>query len=132
MKHNIYISLHTCSATVRLLHSCAQRLRQVTCQVVVVIHERPGRKRLSQKRDIICWRYTTNDVTCTVLAIFPAGTISFGHAAGGFTMLVGMEQVTTQPQRPSDMVTLGHVMRMDILWHLMLTALAYCEDTMAS
>ena len=47
-------------------------------QVVVVIHERPGGKRLS-------WthyrRYTTNDVTCTELAIFPAGTVSFGHAA---------------------------------------------------
>jgi len=27
-------------------------------------------------------RHSTNDVTCLELAIFPAGTISFGHAAG--------------------------------------------------
>jgi len=48
-------------------------------QVVVVIQERPGEKHLSRKH---YRRYTTNDVTCTELAIFPAGTISFGHAAG--------------------------------------------------
>jgi len=51
------------------------RLRQVS----VVIHERPGGKRLSRKH---YRRYTTNDVTCTELAIFPAGTVSFGHSAG--------------------------------------------------
>jgi len=48
-------------------------------QVVVIIHEIPGGKRLS-------WthyrRYTTNEVTCTGLDIFPAGTVRFGHAAG--------------------------------------------------
>jgi len=48
-------------------------------QVVVVIQERPGEKRLSRKHYM---RYATNDVTCTELAIFHAGTISFGHAAG--------------------------------------------------
>jgi len=48
-------------------------------RVVVVIHERPGQKRLPQKHYM---RHSTNDVTYTELAIFPAGTISFGHAAG--------------------------------------------------
>ena len=48
-------------------------------QVVVVFQERPGEKRLSRKH---YRRYTTNDVTCTELAIFPAGIISFDHAAG--------------------------------------------------
>jgi len=48
-------------------------------RVVVVIHERPGGKRLSRTH---YRRYSTNDVTCTELAIFPAGTICFGHAAG--------------------------------------------------
>jgi len=48
-------------------------------QVVVVIQERPGGKRLSRKH---YRHYTTNAVTCTELAIFHAGTISFGHAAG--------------------------------------------------
>jgi len=47
--------------------------------VVVVIHERLGGKRLPRKHYM---RHSTNDVTCTELAIFPAGTISFGHAAG--------------------------------------------------
>jgi len=50
---------------------------------------------------------------------------------GGMTMLIGMGQVTTQIERPLDTVTHGHVIRMDILWHLMLTALASCGDTMA-
>ena len=48
-------------------------------RVVVVIHERPGGKRLSRTH---YRRYSTNDVTCTELAIFPAGTICFDHAAG--------------------------------------------------
>jgi len=46
--------------------------------VAVVIHERPGGKRLPQKHYM---RHSTNDVTCTELAILPAGSISFGHAA---------------------------------------------------
>jgi len=62
-------------------------------QVVVVIHERPGEKRLSRKH---YRRYTTNDVTCTELAIFPAGTVSFGQPLGGITMRIGRGQVTTQ------------------------------------
>ena len=57
------------------IHATA-RLRQV---VVVIQEERPGEKRLSRKQ---YRRYTTNDVKCTELAIFPAGIISFGHAAG--------------------------------------------------
>ena len=48
-------------------------------RVVVVIHERPGGKRFSRTH---YRRHSTNDVTCTELAIFPAGTICFGHAAG--------------------------------------------------
>jgi len=48
-------------------------------RVVGVIHERPGQKRLPRKHYM---RHSTNDVTCTELAIFPAGTNSFGHAAG--------------------------------------------------
>ena len=48
-------------------------------RVVVVIHDRPGGKRLTRKQYM---RHSTNDVTCTELVIFPAGTISFGHAAG--------------------------------------------------
>ena len=47
--------------------------------MVVVIHERPGQKRLPQKHYM---RHSINDVTCTELAIFPTGTISCGHAAG--------------------------------------------------
>jgi len=47
-------------------------------QVVVVIHERPGEKRLLRTY----YRRSTNDVTCTEPAIFPAGTVSFGHTAG--------------------------------------------------
>ena len=43
-------------------------------RLVVVIHERPGRKRLSRTH---YRRHSTNDVTCTELAIFPVGTISF-------------------------------------------------------
>ena len=48
-------------------------------RVVVILHERPGKKRLTRKRYM---RHSKNDVTCTKLAIFPAGTIGFGHAAG--------------------------------------------------
>jgi len=48
-------------------------------RVAVVMQERPGRKRSPRKHHM---RNSTNDVTCTELAIFPAGTISFGHAAG--------------------------------------------------
>jgi len=48
-------------------------------RVVVVIQDRPGKKCLTRKQYM---HHSTNDVTCTELAIFPAGTISFGHAAG--------------------------------------------------
>ena len=48
-------------------------------RVVVVVHERPGGKRLPWKHYM---HHSTNDVTCIELAIFTAGTISFGHAAG--------------------------------------------------
>ena len=97
-------------------------------QVVVVIQERPGEKRLSRKH---YRRYTTNDVTCTELAIFPAGTISFCHAAG-WNDHVDRNGTSDNTFRASTrQATHGHVMRMDILWHLMLTALASCGDTMA-
>jgi len=45
-------------------------------RVVFVIHDRPGEKRLTRKQYM---RHSTNDVTCTELTIFPAGTTSFGH-----------------------------------------------------
>jgi len=46
---------------------------------------------------------------------------------GGMTMLIGMGQVTTHLELPLDITTHGHMMRMDILWHLMLTALVLAE-----
>jgi len=48
-------------------------------RVVVVVQERPGDKRLPRKHYM---RHSTTEVACTELAIFLAGTISFGHAAG--------------------------------------------------
>jgi len=64
-------------------------------RVVVVIHERPGAKRLSRTH---YRRHSTNDVTCTKLAIFPAGTISFGHAPGwnDYAERKGMSDITTR------------------------------------
>jgi len=47
---------------------------------IMARHERPGTKRLS--RTPYRRHSKNNNVTCTKLAIFPAGTVSFGHAAG--------------------------------------------------
>ena len=50
---------------------------------------------------------------------------------GGMTMLIRTGWVPIQTVHPPDIVTHGHVMRMDILWYLILTALVYCGDMMA-
>jgi len=82
-------------------------------RVVVVIHERPGQKRLPRKHYM---RHSTNDVTCTELAIFPPGTIGFGHAAGlnDYADSNGRSANHGPTARPRLVVTPGHVMRMDI------------------
>jgi len=59
-------------------------------------------------------RHLTNDVTCTELAIFPAGTISLATLLGGTTMLIELGRVPKPTARPQHIVTHGHVMRMDI------------------
>jgi len=73
--------------------SATARLRKV----VVVIHERPGGKHLSRTH---YRRNSTNDVTCTELAIFPAGNICFGHAAG-WNDCADMNGMSTNSNRAS-------------------------------
>jgi len=97
-------------------------------QVVVVIQKRPGGKRLPRKHDRC---YTTNDVTCTKLAIFPAGTISFDHAAG-WNDNVDRNGISDNTFTASTIHS--HTWTCDEdghLVHLMITVLASCGDTMA-
>jgi len=47
---------------------------------------------------------------------------------GRMTMLIEMGTVPIPTARPRHIVTHGHVMRMDILWYLILTALVSCRD----
>jgi len=65
-------------------------------RVVVVVQERPGDKRLPRKHYM---RHSTTEVACTELAIFLAGTISFGHAAG-WNDYAERNGFSTNPNRP--------------------------------
>ena len=60
-------------------------------------------------------RHSTNDVACTELAIFPAGAISFGHAAG-WNDKADRNGLSTNPNRASS--TQSHTWTCDEDGHL--------------
>jgi len=97
-------------------------------RVLVVVHERPGEKRLPQKHYM---RHSKNDVTYTELAIFPVSTIRFGHAAGR-NDYADRNGLSINFNRASS--THSHTWTCDEDGHLVVPdthCLVYCGDTMA-